>query len=71
MFPAPESNGFILLNKEEYRPVPDALGSVSDVCCVYSAAVFWLLLPSGQSSAKFLHAYSGECLDLVQSVAFN
>ena len=63
IFPAPESNGFI--KKRSYIPPgPGTPGSVSGVCCVHSAAVFWLLFPSGQSSAEFLLSCSGQCLDL-------
>ena len=36
---------------------------------VHSAVVFWLLSSSGQSSADFVLDCSGECLDLVHSVA--
>ena len=37
---------------------------------VYSAVMFWLLFPSGQSSAEFLLVCTEECLDLVQYVVF-
>ena len=43
-------------------------GTVSGVCSVPSAAAFWLLFPSGQSSAEYLLAYRGESLDVGQSV---
>ena len=38
------------------------------MCCVYSAAVFWLLYPTGESSVEVLLANSGQYLDLGQSV---
>ena len=67
-FPAPENVGFI--KKRSYTVQDLALHKVLLVYAVYtSAAVFWLLFPSCQSSAEFLLAYSGEFLDFVNGMA--
>ena len=66
MFPAPDSNGF--MEKRSSCPGPGTSGSVSGVCYMYSAAMFWFY-PSGQWSAEAFLACSGQCLDLSQSVA--
>lgn len=39
-------------------PGPGVSGSVSNVCCVCSAVVFWLFYPLGQSSAASLCLFS-------------
>ena len=56
MFPASESNGCI---KKRSYTVQDLVlqGSVSGVCCVQSAVVFWVLFSSGQAYAEFLLVY--------------
>ena len=40
---------------------PDATSGVSYVCYMYSAVLFWLLLPSVQLSAEALFAYCLQC----------
>lgn len=51
------------LRKIIYCPEFGISGSFFGVFYVYSA-VFWLLLPLGQSSTEFLLAHSGECSDV-------
>ena len=67
MFPAPESNGF--MKKDFYDVQGLALQEVSLACAMCILLLFWLLYPSGKSSARFLFAGPGECLDHGQSVA--
>lgn len=64
MFPVPESNSF--MEKKLHSVQGLVLQGVSGVCCIQSAAVFWLFHPSGQLSAEALLACSGQCLDLVR-----
>ena len=52
-----------------WYPGPGASGSVSGMCCMHSAVVFWLLYPSGQASAEAVLACNGQCLVLGQIMA--
>ena len=66
MFPAAENDGYI--KKGSYTIQGLVL---QEVFLVYTV-LFWLLFPSGQSSAEFLLACSRECLDLSHCVvSFN
>ena len=63
--PISESNGHI--KKKSYTVLGLVLHKVFQ--SIQSAVVFWLLLPSCQSSVGFLLAFSGGYLDLVHHVA--
>ena len=72
MFPVPENNAFKSKRPYIEYPGPGASRSVSAVCCMHSAAVFWLLYPSGQSNIEVFLACRGQCCVLGQSaVSFN
>lgn len=64
MYPVPQGNA--KLRRGNRVSSAGTSESVSGICCLYLAAAFWLFFffPKSQSSAEFLHAGSGECLEL-------
>ena len=62
--PVLDGNGFMKRRSSSVRhvascsPGPGASRSVSDVCCLCSAVLSWLLYPSGQSSARLFDLWA-------------
>ena len=68
MSPASENNGLMKKRSCSVQGL-ELSGSVSGVCCVHSAVVFWLLYTLSQLSAGALLAFCGQFFVLGLSVA--